>query len=65
MGKGKVRRRVGASEATNGEHVAHVGGEAERIEHGQQIEQALVVGVVRPAFDGNAVGCVRAEGVSV
>jgi hypothetical protein len=65
------QKRPRCSKAADGEHVAHVGRKAQCIEHGQQVQQTLVVRIVGPAFDRNAVccrsesaGCVAARGTS-
>lgn len=35
----------------------HVAGEAESVQHGQQVKEGLVFGVVCPALDGHAIRC--------
>mgnify|MGYP001583504623 CR=1 FL=1 len=39
------------------QHAPDIGRESQAIEHGQEVEQALVVGVVDPALDRDPVSC--------
>lgn len=43
--------------AADAEHAPDVAREAERVEHGQEVEERLVGRVMRPALNRDAVGC--------
>lgn len=54
--------RFALAEPAQAEDTADVVREAERVEHRKEIKEAFVVGVVDPAFDGDAVGCAQDYG---